>query len=209
MQTDAIKVAHNAIYDLGWLYAEGIDVKGPIVDTMLMAPILNENKFSYALSAVGKDMLGEIKDETLLKQAATEFGIDPKNEMYKLPAIFVGDYAEQDADLTLRLFHHMRPLIEKQSLNTVYKLEMNLTRREVFYDGNKVDFTKMEFDFLNLLAESPNRAFSREEILNKVWGYENYPTTRTVDTHVLQLRQKLRDDLIETVRGIGYKLVEK
>ena len=126
MQTDAIKVAHNAIYDLGWLYAEGIDVKGPIVDTMLMAPILNENKFSYALSAVGKDMLGEIKDETLLKQAATEFGIDPKNEMYKLPAIFVGDYAEQDADLTLRLFHHMRPLIEKQSLNTVYKLEMNL-----------------------------------------------------------------------------------
>ena len=111
MQTDAIKVAHNAIYDLGWLDAEGIEVKGPIVDTMIMAPIINENKFSYALNAVGKDMLNEYKNENLLKQAAIEFGVDPKNEMYKLPAIFVGSYAEQDADLTLRLFQHMRPII--------------------------------------------------------------------------------------------------
>ena len=126
MQTDAIKVAHNAIYDLGWLYAVGIEVKGPIVDTMIMAPIINENKFSYALNAVGKDMLNEYKSENLLKQAAIEFGVDPKNEMYKLPAIFVGSYAEQDADLTLRLFQHMRPIIEKESLTTVYKLEMEL-----------------------------------------------------------------------------------
>ena len=56
MQTDSIKVAHNALYDLGWLDAEGIEVKGRIVDTMIMAPIINENKFSYALNAVGKDM---------------------------------------------------------------------------------------------------------------------------------------------------------
>ena len=126
MQSDAIKVAHNAIYDLGWLHAEGITVKGPIVDTMIMAPIINENKFSYALNAVGKDMLNEYKDETLLKQAASEFGVDPKNEMYKLPAIFVGGYAEQDADLTLRLYQHMRPIMEKESLLSVYKLEMDL-----------------------------------------------------------------------------------
>lgn len=85
-------------------------------------------------------------------------------------------------------------------------LILDLARREVSFQGQKVEFTKMEFDFLRLLAESPNRAFSREEILNKVWGYENYPSTRTVDTHVLQIRQKLRDDLIETVRGIGYRL---
>tara|TARA_R110000868_G_scaffold269233_2_gene528607 strand:- start:15463 stop:16143 length:681 start_codon:yes stop_codon:yes gene_type:complete len=79
-------------------------------------------------------------------------------------------------------------------------------QREVFFGGKPVEMTKMEFDFLKLLAEHPNRAFSRDEILNKVWGYEHYPTTRTVDTHVLQLRQKTRDDLIETVRGVGYRL---
>lgn len=84
-------------------------------------------------------------------------------------------------------------------------LEIDIDTREVSFEGNKVELTKMEFDFLKLLAETPNRAFSRDEILNKVWGYENYPSTRTVDTHVLQLRQKLADELIETVRGIGYR----
>ncbi len=144
MQNNAIKVAHNALYDLGWLYAEGIDVKGPIVDTMIMAPIINENKFSYALNAVGKDMLGEYKDENLLKQAAIEFGVNPKTEMYKLPAIFVGTYAEQDADLTLRLYHHMRPIIEKESLKSVYKLEMDLVPIifEMIKKGVRVDVEK-------------------------------------------------------------------
>jgi DNA-binding response OmpR family regulator len=78
--------------------------------------------------------------------------------------------------------------------------------REVSFKNKIVDFTKMEYEFLVLLAETPNRAFSREEILNKVWGYENYPSTRTVDTHVLQIRQKLYEELIETVRGVGYRL---
>ncbi|MCO4793830.1 MAG: response regulator transcription factor [Bacteriovoracaceae bacterium] len=89
---------------------------------------------------------------------------------------------------------------------TLGELEIDDIQREVTYHGVKKEFTKMEYDFLKLLAESPNRAFSREEILNKVWGYENYPSTRTVDTHVLQIRQKLTDELIETVRGIGYRL---
>jgi len=152
MKTDAIKIAHNALYDLGWLHAEGIEVKGPIVDTMLMAPIINENKFSYALNAVGKDMLNEYKDENLLKQAAVEFGVDPKSEMYKLPAVFVGSYAEQDADLTLRLYHHMQPIIEKESLRSVYNLEMSLlpiifemTKRGVRVDVEKANSYKKSF----------------------------------------------------------------
>ena len=85
-------------------------------------------------------------------------------------------------------------------------LVINSERREVTFKEKLIEFTKMEFEFLVLLAETPNRAFSREEILNKVWGYENYPSTRTVDTHVLQIRQKLYDSLIETVRGVGYRL---
>ena len=56
------------------------------------------------------------------------------------------------------------------------------------------------------MAESSQRVFSRDEILNKVWGYENFPTTRTVDTHILQLRQKISDSYFETVRGVGYRL---
>jgi DNA-binding response OmpR family regulator len=112
------------------------------------------------------------------------------------------------ARIRVQLRHHSQVPDQRQEPEQIEvdDLSLDLARREVTFEGRKVEFTKMEFDFLKLLAESPNRAFSREEILNKVWGYENYPSTRTVDTHVLQIRQKLRDDLIETVRGIGYRL---
>lgn len=94
----------------------------------------------------------------------------------------------------------------EQETLTLGPLVIDVSQREVTFEDKPIEMTKMEFDFLKLLAESPNRAFSREEILNKVWGYENYPSTRTVDTHVLQIRQKLKDEWIETVRGIGYRL---
>ncbi|MFZ8934581.1 MAG: winged helix-turn-helix domain-containing protein [Bacteriovoracaceae bacterium] len=74
------------------------------------------------------------------------------------------------------------------------------------FDSDKIELTKMEYEFLRLLAREPGRAFSREEILNKVWGMENYPSTRTVDTHVLQIRQKTNDNMIETLRGVGYRM---
>lgn len=93
-----------------------------------------------------------------------------------------------------------------QQVITVGDINIDHGKREVTFKDDVIELTKMEFNFLSLLAESPNRAFSREEILNKVWGYENYPSTRTVDTHVLQLRNKLYDELIETVRGVGYRL---
>jgi DNA-binding response OmpR family regulator len=81
--------------------------------------------------------------------------------------------------------------------------------REVTFDGKSIELTRMEFGLLVLLLENPGRVFSREELLNRVWGYERTPTTRTVDTHVVQLRTKLRADLIESVRGIGYRLVKE
>lgn len=104
----------------------------------------------------------------------------------------------------LRQSQHMLPENNKKILE-IGDISFNIQDREVFYKSKKLELTKMEYELLKLLAENPGRAFSREEILNKVWGYENFPTTRTVDTHVLQLRQKTSDDLIETIRGIGYR----
>jgi DNA-binding response OmpR family regulator len=71
-------------------------------------------------------------------------------------------------------------------------------------------FTAQEFKLLKYFANSPNRVISREQLLNEVWGYENYPTTRTVDNHVLRLRQKLEPDPANpryflTMHGSGYK----
>ena len=84
-------------------------------------------------------------------------------------------------------------------------LRFNLEERKIYYQEKEMIFTKMEFDLLYLLVKNPKRVFSREKLLDEVWGYENYPTTRTVDTHVLQIRQKLANDIIETVRGVGYR----
>ena len=78
-------------------------------------------------------------------------------------------------------------------------------------DENVV-LTPMEFNLLKFLVKNAGRAISRDEMLNEVWGYENYPCTRTVDNHILKLRQKLEVDPanpvhFHTVHGVGYKLV--
>jgi DNA-binding response OmpR family regulator len=80
-------------------------------------------------------------------------------------------------------------------------------------NGSKtLNFTAQEFKLLKYFANSPSRVISREELLNEVWGYENYPTTRTVDNHVLRLRQKLEPDPANpryflTMHGTGYKFL--
>ncbi|WP_409477264.1 response regulator transcription factor [Pseudobdellovibrio sp. HCB154] len=95
---------------------------------------------------------------------------------------------------------------EPTGLLTVGSLAIDRIRHKVNFKGAAIELVKKEFDLLVLLAEDPEKVFSRDEILNKVWGYEVYPTTRTVDTHIMLLRQKIDDQLIETVRSVGYRL---
>ena len=98
----AEKIMHNAQYDLGWIKAMGFQVKGRIVDTMVLASLLDENRFSYSLNALSYDHLNKVKSEKALVAAAREFGVDPKAEMWKMPAMYVGPYAEGDAELSPR-----------------------------------------------------------------------------------------------------------
>ena len=140
------KVFHNAQYDIGWLSTLGIDVKGNIHDTMVAMALIDENRFSYTLNSIAGEYLGERKNEVKLREAADAFGVDPKNEMYKLPAQFVGEYAEKDARLTLKLHEKLSWEITKDNLQTVYDMEcrlinviFNMTKR-----GVKIDFARAE-----------------------------------------------------------------
>lgn len=117
------KIMHNAAYDLGWLWASGFKVEGKIIDTMIAAGLVDENRFSYALNSLGFDMLKEVKSEEGLKRAAADFGVDPKSEMWRLPAMFVGPYASQDAALTLKLWHHLEVLIRQEEVESIFELE--------------------------------------------------------------------------------------
>ena len=89
---------------------------------------------------------------------------------------------------------------------------IDFTSMEATRSGQAVTLTTQEFKLLKYLASSAGRVVSREELLNEVWGYQNYPSTRTVDNHILRLRQKLEPDPAEprfllTMHGAGYKLV--
>jgi len=120
------KIFHNAQYDVGWLKAYGIDVRGEIVDTMIAGALIDENRYTYKLNSLAKDYLGELKAETDLVEAAKAHGVDPKMEMWKLPAEHVGYYAEQDARLTYLLWQRFKHEIYKQNLHTVWQLEKSL-----------------------------------------------------------------------------------
>jgi|SRR5579884_458760 DNA-binding response OmpR family regulator len=89
---------------------------------------------------------------------------------------------------------------------------VNLARMEVRRGNETVSMTPQEFKVLKYFLQNPERVISREELLNEVWGYANYPSTRTVDNHVLKLRQKLEKDPespqhFRTVHAVGYKFV--
>ncbi len=79
--------------------------------------------------------------------------------------------------------------------------------REVTFGNEQQRLTHMEFSLLKFFLENPQRVFTREELLHKVWGYDSYPSTRTVDNHIVLLRQKFGADLFETVRKVGYRFL--
>ena len=88
-------------------------------------------------------------------------------------------------------------------------LEMDLDSRRVTYRGRELELARLEFGLLELLLRHPSKVFTSDELLNRVWGYEAFPTTRTVDTHVLQLRKKTHPELFESIRGVGYRLRDR
>lgn len=140
------KIFHNAAYDVGWLKRLGIAMKGTLIDTMLAAPIIDENRRFYSLNSVAYDYLGQLKQESLLREAAQEFGLDPKAEMYKLPASYIGDYAEKDAQLTLDLWNHFKAILSTEDLWQVFELETKMLPIciDMTFKGVKVDLDKAE-----------------------------------------------------------------
>jgi len=140
------KVMHNAMYDLGWMRWAGIEVKGKIIDTMIAAPLLNENRRFYNLNSLAGEYLGEWKNEKMLRSAASMHGVDPKSEMWKLDSCFVGRYAEQDASVTLKLWDRLSIDINKDEVTSIFALESGLlpVLLDMKTKGVRVDLDKAE-----------------------------------------------------------------
>ena len=155
LASNAIKIFHNAMYDVCWIRNLGIKINGLIVDTMIAASLVNENRFRYDLNSLSWDYLGHGKNEAILNEAAKEWGIDPKAEMWKLPAIHVGQYAEKDASLTFDLWQEMKKEILAQDIESVFDLETDLfpCLIDMKFKGVRVDVEKAHQLKEKLLAQ--------------------------------------------------------
>jgi len=120
------KIFHNAMYDVCFIRAAGLKINGTIVDTMIAGSLVDENRFRYDLGSMGRDYLGKGKNEAVLNETAALWGVDPKSEMYKLPAMYVGEYAERDAEITLELWQQMKQEIQHQDIESIFDLETEL-----------------------------------------------------------------------------------
>jgi DNA polymerase I-like protein with 3'-5' exonuclease and polymerase domains len=140
----ATKIFHNAMYDVCWIRNLGIKINGLIVDTMIACSVLDENRFAYTLNALSWHYLNEGKNEKALNEAAKSRGLDPKAEMWKLPASEVGAYAEKDAELTFKLWQHVKKLLVEDDCQDIFNLETDLfpCLVDMRFLGVRVDVTR-------------------------------------------------------------------
>ena len=168
LESPSTKIFHNAMYDVCWIRAMGFKINGDIVCTMIAAALTDENRFRYDLNSLSWHYLGYGKNEAALAEAAEEWGIDPKAEMYKLPAMHVGAYAERDAEATFGLWQEMKKEIISQDLEDIFDLETELfpCLVDMRFKGVRVDidkaqamkkeFKQAEYDLLNKIKMETN-----------------------------------------------------
>lgn len=163
--------------------------------------VCREVRTKYSVPIIMLSAKGEVFDKVL----GLELGAD--------------DYIEKPFDskelvarvkAVLRRYKPTAPVMEKSSDKYVeyQDLSINLTNYSVIYMGKTVEMPPKELELLYFMASSPNHVFTREQLLDQIWGYEYIGDTRTVDVHIKRIREKIKDHAnwkISTIWGIGYK----
>ena len=175
LEAPSTKIFHNAMYDVCWLKKMGFKINGDIVCTMIAAAVTDENRFRYDLNSLSWHYLGYGKNEAGLAEAASEWGIDPKAEMYKLPAMHVGAYAERDAEVTFGLWQEMKKEIINQDLEDIFDLETELfpCLVDMKFKGVRVDVERaheMKKDFVKEENELLTKIQKETNIRPQIWA---------------------------------------
>jgi len=193
LDTPADKIFHNAMYDVCWIQALGLSVSGKIVDTMIASALVDENQMRYDLNNCSKRYTGKTKNESDLYQAAKDWGVDAKAEMYKLPAIYVGAYAEKDAEITLELWQELKKEILYQDIQSIFDLETELFPCLVAmrFRGVRVDVQK---------AHTMKQELAQQEamLIQKVKKETNIDTQIWAARSIAQVFDKLKLDYDRT-----------
>jgi len=175
LESPSTKIFHNAMYDVCWIKSLGFKINGDIVCTMIASAITDENRFRYDLNSLSWHYLGYGKNEAALAEAASEWGIDPKSEMYKLPSMHVGSYAERDAEVTFGLWQEMKKEIIHQDLEDIFDLETELfpCLVDMKFKGVRVDVDRAQQMKKQLVGEERDllTAIEREtNVRPQIWA---------------------------------------
>jgi DNA polymerase I-like protein with 3'-5' exonuclease and polymerase domains len=175
LNSTSTKIFHNAMYDVCWIRAMGLKINGMIVDTMIAAAVTDENRYRYDLNSLSWKYNGYGKNETGLSEAAAEWGIDPKSEMYRLPSLNVGAYAERDAEATFGLWQEMKKEIISQDLQSIMELETDLfpCLVDMRFKGVRVDVEGAQKLKKTLIKEEQNILTAIEKETNirpQIWA---------------------------------------
>ena len=173
-----------------------LDLMLPLMDGWQVCKVIREKSSCPVIMLTAK---GEVTDKvTGLEIGADDYIVKPfeaKEVIARIKAIF-------------RRVEHIGELSKEKELN-FENLVINLTTYELKVNGQKIDTPPKEMELLYYLAENPNKVFTRDVLLNKIWGYEYFGDSRTVDVHIKRLREKLEGVSnkwrLKTVWGVGYK----
>ncbi len=165
----------------------------------------------------GRDVCREIKQQAPALPIIVLSAASDVSDKVLLLELGADDYVTKPfspRELLARVRAALRRTVRKDTSDLVAfdGISVDFSKMEVIRNGEPIVLTAQEFKTLKFLLQNAERVISRDELLNEVWGYQNYPSTRTVDNHILKLRQKLERDPanpvhFRTVHGMGYKFV--
>jgi DNA-binding response OmpR family regulator len=163
----------------------------------------------------GRDVCREIKQQAPSIPVIVLSAASDVSDKVLLLELGADDYVTKPfspRELLARVRAALRRNLRRDELVSFDGISVDFTKMEVTRDREPIGLTAQEFKTLKFLVQNADRVITRDELLNEVWGYQHYPTTRTVDNHILKLRQKLEKDPpnpkhFRTVHGVGYKFV--
>lgn len=166
----------------------------------------------------GIEILKKLRSKTATKEIPVIMATAKGTEYDKVIGLDTGadDYLVKPFGM-MEMISHIKAVLRRtvpktaKNILSTGELSVNLDEHSVFSKGKKVVLTFKEFELLRIFMENPGRVFSRDILLEKIWGEDFYGETRTVDVHIGTLRTKLGEcgEYIETVRGVGYRMEER
>ncbi|MDP3787320.1 MAG: response regulator transcription factor [Candidatus Omnitrophota bacterium] len=217
IEDEGLKCAKEALKNADYhVYScDETDVKAAYEEALKRRPDVIALDFTSLKDFEAQVVFRTFRKDRFLKETPV-FAILPEDNMRLLDSLpGLGDFIVtpfNGAEFVARVKALLKKVIPTDSddLMKIGDLVIDVNRYEVLLNGSKVELTFKEYELLKFLASNKGRVYSRDQLLDKIWGYDYYGGTRTVDVHIRRLRSKIEDrkhTFIETLRNIGYKFI--